>query len=58
MLVMSSDELSNRCFQFLNTLVRAALDLSLCKQSEPALDLVEPRSMRGSEVQMVARSFL
>ena len=49
---------ANRRFQFLYAGVRAALDLPLCKQCEPALHLVEPGSMRGSEVQMVARSFM
>jgi len=38
--------------------VRAALDLALGEQCEPALDLVEPRGMRGGEVQMVSRPFL
>ena len=53
-----SDEFADRCFEFLHAGVRAALDLSLCKEREPAFYLVEPRGMRGSKVQVISCSFL
>ena len=55
---MGDDELSDGCLQFLNTSVRTALDLPQCKECEPTLNLVKPRSMGGSKVQMVARPLL
>src|ERR1019366_2618276 len=55
LLVMGSDELSDCSFEFLDTAVRGTLNLALCKQCEPAFDLVEPRSMGGGKVQMIAR---
>ncbi len=58
LLVMGSDELSDCSFQFLDTAVRGTLNLALCKQCEPALDLVEPGSKDGGKVQMIARPLL
>jgi hypothetical protein len=56
--VMDSNELVDCGFQLLNASVRAALDLALGEECEPALDLVEPGGMRGGEVQMIPGAFL
>ena len=58
LLVIDRDELPDGGLQLGHTAMRTALDLPLGEQGEPALDLIEPGSMRRSEVQMVARSFL
>ena len=58
LLVMDGDELSDCSFQFLNTAMRGTLNLALCKSCKPALDLVEPGSMGGGKVQMIARPLL
>ena len=42
LLIVDLDELPDSIFQFLDTGVRAALNLPLREQCEPSLDLVEP----------------
>jgi len=55
---MGRDELSNGLLQVLNTAVGTTPDLALGEQGKPALDLIQPGSMGGSEVQMIAGSLL
>ena len=58
LLIIDGDELADSAFQLGNTAMRATLDLPLGEQGEPALDLIEPGGMRGSEAQIIPRSFL
>ena len=43
--------------QFLDATVDAAADLALGQKREPALDLIEPGGVGGSEVEVIARPF-
>src|SRR3984893_12485761 len=58
LLVVHLDELQDSSFQFTHAVVRTSFDLALGQQSEPALHLIQPGSMRGSRVQMVPRMSL
>ena len=43
--------------QFLDAAVNTAADLALGQKREPALDLIEPGGVGGSEVKVIARPF-
>ena len=51
---MILNELSNRPLQFLHAVMRATFNLALAQESKPALDLVEPGTVRGSKMQVVS----
>ena len=55
--IVVDDKGGDGCLQFLDATVDAAADLALCQKREPALDLIEPRGVRGSEVEVIARPF-
>src|SRR5439155_10858140 len=49
LLVMHVDELQDGGLQFPHAVVRTSFDLALGQQSEPALHLIQPGAVRGSE---------
>ena len=49
-LVVKADELRDRAFQLAHAVVRTSLDLALRQHGEPALHLIQPGTVRGSEV--------
>ena len=51
---MHRDEFGDSILQFRHAGVRAALNLSLREQGKPALHLIEPGTIGGREVQVVA----
>ncbi len=53
---MARDELLDVLDQFAYRAKRTTADGALGNEPEPALDLVEPRTVRGREVQVVARA--
>ena len=54
---MVSDEGGDGRLQFLDAAVNTAADLALGQKREPALDLIEPGGVGGSEVEVIARPF-
>ena len=57
LLVVHFDEGFDGRDQCADAVMAATFDLTLGEQDKPALHLIEPRGMGGSEVEMVARSF-
>ena len=55
--VVLDNKRGNGRLQFLNAAVDTTADLALGQKRKPTLDLIEPRGVRGSEVQVIARPF-
>ena len=57
MFIVNRQILADRIFQLDGAAMRAAFDLTLAQSSEPALDLVQPGSRGGGEMDMEARTY-
>ena len=55
--VVLDNKRGNGRLQFLNAAVDTTADLALGQKRKPTLDLIEPRGVRGSEVEVIARPF-
>ena len=55
--IVVGDEGGDGRLQFLDAAVNTAADLALGQKREPALDLIEPGGVGGSEVKVIARPF-
>jgi hypothetical protein len=53
--IVRFNELVNSCLEVLHAVMRAAFDLSLAQKCKPAFDLVDPGTVCGSEMQVIAR---
>ena len=53
--IVVGDEGGDGQLQFLDAAMNAAADLALGQKREPALDLIEPGGVGGSEVEVIAR---